>query len=129
MIRQVSKGIFKAENKYKAKKKVWQGTWHGENATIKFDSMAEMQRFSELRLLEMAGKIDCLELQKTFELLPKQSNERAVKCRVDFFYIENSKMIVEEFKSPVTAKLDDYIIKRKLFKWKYPEIEHREVIR
>jgi len=116
-------------NKYYAKKCVWFGIWQGKKQVIKFDSIAERNRFLELRLLELSKKISGLELQKTFELLPKQSKERAVKCRVDFFYVENGKSIVEEFKSKMTAKLGDYIIKRKLFKWKYPEIEHREVIR
>ena len=120
---------FKNGNKYKAKKCTWQGIWKGEKASINFDSKAEMKRFSELRMLEMAGKISGLELQKRFELIPKQSSERAVNCVVDFFYQENDVDIAEELKSSITAKTKDYIIKRKLFKWRYPEIEHREVIK
>ena len=56
--------------------------------------------------------------------MPKQKGERAVKYIADFVYIENGKTIVEDAKGFKTEK---YIIKRKLFKYKYPECEFREV--
>ena len=51
-------------SKYHAKKVRYNG--------IDFDSKKEMQRYAELRLLEKAGKIFDLQLQKTFELVPAQ---------------------------------------------------------
>ena len=89
---------------------------------ITFDSKREAHRYSELKLLERAGKIENLELQKEFELIPaqyEQSNkrkrgkclERACKYKADFCYIENGERIVEDTKG---FKTKDYIIKRKL---------------
>lgn len=50
--------------KYGSKKVTYDG--------IVFDSKKEMRRYCELKLLERAGKIKDLELQKTFELIPAQ---------------------------------------------------------
>lgn len=96
-----------------------------------FDSRKEARRFQELRLLERAGQITNLELQKEFELIPAQYEqltreeyikgkgkktkgkciERACKYRADFYYIENGREVVEDTKG---FKTKDYIIKRKL---------------
>ena len=58
---------------------------------ITFDSKKEAQRYTELKLLEKAGKITGLQLQREFELIPAQrehtneirSEERRVgkECR------------------------------------------------
>lgn len=93
-----------------------------------FDSIAESRRYKELKLLERAGEIQNLELQKRYLLIPKQKDERAVSYIADFYYTENNKEVVEDVKSKITAKKTDYIIKRKLFKQKYSEIEFREII-
>ena len=93
-----------------------------------FDSIAESKRYKELALLERAGEISELKLQRKYLLIPKQRDERAVSYVADFYYIENNKEIVEDVKSKITAKKADYIIKRKLFKERYPEIEFREII-
>lgn len=103
-------------------------TAHG----ITFDSKKEYRRYCELLLLERAGQIQNLELQKVFELIPAQYEtferygkkgqrlkdgkrciENAVKYIADFVYIENGKTVVEDTKSEAT-KTKDYIIKRKL---------------
>ena len=103
-------------------------TAHG----ITFDSKKEYRRYCELLLLERAGKIQSLERQKVFELVPAQYEtferygkkgqrlkdgkrciENAVKYIADFVYIENGKTVVEDTKSEAT-KTKDYIIKRKL---------------
>jgi len=94
---------------------------------IVFDSKKERERFIDLRMLERAGKIENLELQPEYELIPKSRTERAVKYRGDFRYIENGKVIVEDVKSTATAKDKAYIIKRKLMKWRCPDVEFREV--
>lgn len=99
---------------------------------ILFDSRKEARRYRELKLLERAGQISNLELQKVFELIPAQyapSNEvyqrgekkgqpkrgecieKAVTYIADFCYTENGKSIVEDTKG---VRTKDYIIKRKL---------------
>ena len=109
---------------------------YGANKTeidgIVFDSVKEKRRYIELKLLEKAGKIQDLELQKAFELIPaqyEQTNEvytkgknagqpkrgkcleKAVTYKADFCYIENGKQVVEDTKG---FKTKDYVIKRKL---------------
>lgn len=89
--------------KYNAKKTVLDG--------ITFASRKESKRYQELRLLERAGEIQDLSLQTPYELIPKQSGERACKYIADFVYMENGKQIVEDVKGKRTPV---YIIKRKL---------------
>lgn len=66
------------------------------------------------------GTINDLVLQKPFELIPKQKGERAVKYMADFYYTTpDGKIVVEDTKG---FRTKDYIIKRKLFKLRYPDI-------
>lgn len=100
---------------------------------IIFDSRREARRYQELRLLERAGKIRNLELQKSFELIPAQYApstevymrgtktgqakrgkciEKAVTYKADFVYIDEKGLpVVEDTKG---FRTKDYIIKRKL---------------
>ena len=77
-----------------------------------FHSGKEASHYRYLRTLERAGEITDLEMQKTFELLPKQDGERAVKYIADFCY-KNSEgvAVVEDVKG---FKTKDYILKRKM---------------
>ena len=104
-------------NKYLNKKTVIHG--------ITFDSKAEAARYLDLVMLQNSGAITNLEMQVQFELIPKQDGERAVKYLADFVYYENGKKIVEDVKSPITRKKSDYIIKRKLLKFRH-NVEIRE---
>lgn len=125
-------------NKYHSRKAVVDG--------ITFDSGREACRYQQLKLLEKANKITGLALQVKFELLPAQYEEtvevftkgrnkgkpkrgkcieKAVFYIADFVYCENGRMIVEDAKG---CRTKDYIIKRKLFRWRYGEnYEFREV--
>lgn len=97
-----------------------------------FDSRKEARRYSELILLQKAGKITDLQTQVSFELIPAQYErferygkngqrlkdgvrcvEKAVKYIADFVYKENGVRVVEDTKSPAT-RTKDYVIKRKL---------------
>lgn len=97
---------------------------------IEFDSRKEASRYCELKLLQRAGQISNLELQKDFELIPAQYEyferygkrgqrlkdgkkcvENSVKYKADFVYTENGKTVVEDTKG---MKTKEYIIKRKL---------------
>ena len=79
------------------------------------------------RKTEAAGRgheFGNLRRQVKFELLPSQKGERGVWYIADFVYEENGKTIVEDVKG---YRTDTYIIKRKLFKLKYPEYQFQEV--
>ena len=90
-------------SKYKNQKTVIDG--------IAFDSKKEGARYAELQWLAKAGAIRDLRLQVPFELIPKQTGERAVRYIADFVYMENGKMIVEDVKG---VRTDVYKIKKKL---------------
>lgn len=96
-------------NKYKNKKTTYDG--------IKFDSIKEMKRYKELKLLEKGGAIKDLELQPKFLLIPtlrydNQKTDRKTIYKADFKYEDNNgNIIVEDVKG---FKTDVYKIKRKL---------------
>lgn len=99
---------------------------------IVFDSKKEATRYCELKLMQRAGQIKNLELQKTFELIPSQREpstmsktgkeklgrviEKPVRYVADFVYTENGKTVVEDTKGYRTK---DYVIKRKLMLYVY----------
>ena len=95
------------------------GKYYSKKVTINgitFDSKKEANRYSELVLLERAGKIRNLERQVKFELIPYQRIdgkivERSCYYIADFVYQEDGKTVVEDTKG---YKTKDYIIKRKL---------------
>lgn len=114
--------VYKPKNKYGNNKVTLDG--------IVFDSVKEANRYMELKILEKAGEITDLELQKSFVLIPSQYEtyerygkkgqrlkdgrrciEKSVVYRADFTYKENGKTIVEDTKG---MRTHDYIIKRKL---------------
>ncbi len=99
-----------------------------------FDSKKEYRRYQELSLLQKAGEIEGLELQKKFVLIPAQKEPdrmdyskskrgRTIKGKVieqecsyfaDFYYRDkDGNEVVEDVKSPAT-KTPQYNIKRKL---------------
>lgn len=97
---------------------------------ISFDSRKEARRYSELLLLQRAGTIRGLELQKKYVLIPAQYEiyerygkkgqrlqdgqrliEKECAYLADFVYEEDGETIVEDTKG---IKTKDYIIKRKL---------------
>ena len=98
-----------------------------------FDSKKEAGRYTELKLLQRAGKITDLRLQVPFLLIPSQYEngkciERECKYIADFTYRENGKFVVEDVKGRAASysariskglKTDVYIIKRKLMLEKY----------
>lgn len=102
-----------------------------------FDSLREARRYQELCLLIRAGKIQKLELQKEYELIPAQFEEtnevytrgahkgerkrgkcieKSVVYKADFAYVENGVQVVEDTKG---VRTKEYIIKRKLMLHKY----------
>lgn len=94
-----------------------------------FDSIREKNYYIKLKLLEKAGKIKELELQKEYELQPsfKLNNKtsRKITYRADFTYktTEDDKLHVIDVKG---FKTDVYKLKKKLFEYKY-RIEIEEI--
>ena len=108
---------------------------------IEFDSKKEARRYWELKLLERAGQIEQLELQKVFELIPAQYEkyprygktgirlrdgercvERSCVYVADFAYIKDGQQIVEDvkgYRDPASAAYAKFVIKRKLLLWRF----------
>lgn len=87
------------------------GPKFGNTRTNGYHSKKEAKRAAELKLLLQAGEITDLVEQPVFELIPKQTGERACKYIGDFQYKENGITVVEDvkgYRDPV------YRIKRKL---------------
>lgn len=109
-------------SKYRSKKIIIDG--------ISFDSKREGNRYIELKLLEKAGKIKDLELQHQYELQPSFRKNgktiRAITYVADFTYfdLERMRIVVEDVKG---FKTDVYMLKRKLFEYKFPELTIVEV--
>ena len=111
----------------------------GNVKTTQGDSKAEVKRYYELLLLEKQGYVKKIEKQPKFILMPSfkyaEKTERGMKYTADFKYfdVKKNKTIIEEIKSSYTAKLADYVIRRKLFKMSilkdFDNIEFVEVLR
>jgi hypothetical protein len=97
---------------------------------ITFDSKLEAKRYTELKLLEKAGEIKNLVLQPEYELIPKfkKNNKtyRKTTYKADFSYFDNklNKIVVEDTKG---FKTEVYKLRKKMFEYKYGELEIKEV--
>lgn len=94
---------------------------------IAFDSKAEAKRYSQLKLLLLAGEISSLELQPTFELQPGFNDntgkrQRAIKYQADFRYVEGGQTVIEEVKGYETPL---WKVKEKMFLYRYPQYKLR----
>lgn len=67
-----------------------------------FDSKAEAKRYSELKLMQQAGKISELQLQPRYILQDsfKKNGQafRKIEYIADFSYMENGNLIIEDVK-------------------------------
>jgi len=111
-------------SKYGSKKTIVNG--------ITFDSKLEAKRYCELKLLAKGGVIKDLQLQPSFELQPsfKKNGKtiRAITYKADFSYYDNekAKKVIEDTKG---FKTKDYLIKKKLFEYKFPDLTIKEITR
>jgi len=96
---------------------------------ITFDSRKEAQKYIALKLLQRAGEILSYELQPEFELQPGYRDKdgkwvRPVKYRADFRVTHpDGRVVVIDTKGYRTK---DYLIKKKMLLYRYPEIEFVE---
>ena len=103
---------------------------------LKFDSKKEYERYIFLKDAERQGKITNLQTQVKFELIPKVTEEYVehlktkdkIKTRTlqqpitwtaDYVYYKDGEMIVEDVKASKFLLSDRFVIKEKLFFWKY----------
>ena len=107
---------------------------------VTFDSEKEAQRAKHLELLERAGEISDLQIQKEFELIPtfklNGKTYQSVKYRADFTYYDctndgsicrsTNRWVVEDVKSPITKKNREYVIKKKMMAY-FHRIEVKEI--
>lgn len=94
--------------KYKNTKVVYDGH--------KFDSKKEKDRYIQLSRMQEEGIISNLELQKRYELIPKNDKYRNVSYVADFRYVQkDGKEVIEDVKSKITAKDKVFLLKKKLF--------------
>ena len=115
-------------NKYRNKKVSFQGE--------EFDSKREMQRYLVLKDAESKGVIQNLQKQVKFELIPKieedvvihlktkdkiqrKTIQQPITYKADFVYEKDGVMVVEDVKISDYLLPKDYILKEKLFRWKY----------
>lgn len=94
---------------------------------IKFDSQKEAARYCGLRLLEKAGEIKNLEMQKKYILIPAiRENGKLIEhgCAyiADFVYedVSTGETVVEDvkgYRDPSSAVYAKFVIKRKLMLW------------
>lgn len=111
---------------------------------ITFQSTREGNRYCELKLMQKAGIISDLELQKCYELIPAHYEtvetgeyykrgekkgqpktkqvciEQSVAYNADFVYKQDGKTIVEDakgFKDSSSSTYAKFVIKRKLMLW------------
>lgn len=103
---------------------------------ISFDSKKEMQRYLVLKEAQEKGIISDLELQPQYELIPKVTEryiqhlktkdkvcERTVQLPItykgDFRYKKDGVTVVEDVKASAYMLDPKFLIKEKLFRWKF----------
>ena len=103
---------------------------------LKFDSKKEYQRYLVLKEAEDRGAISDLRTQVKFELIPAVVEEYiehlktkdkiktrtlqlAITWTADFVYQKDGEEVVEDVKPSKALLSDRFVIKEKLFFWKY----------
>lgn len=107
-----------------------------ETNGLKFDSKKEYQRYLFLKDAEDKGLITDLRTQVKFELIPAVTEEYvehlktkdkiktrtlqlAITWTADFVYCKDGEEVVEDVKPSKFLLSDRFVIKEKLFFWKY----------
>lgn len=120
------RALVKPAPKYGNKKRIANG--------IAFDSKAEETRWGELLLLESAGKIEDLTCQPSYELQPAFTDahgrrRRAIHYVADFSYTDQGRAVAEDVKGGRATATAVFLLKAKLFAYRFPGIELRIIER
>lgn len=109
-------------NKY-IKKQVKYHNKKCEYKGLKFDSLKERNHYIVLEHLEKTGQIKDLRRQVKFLLQPSfklnGKTIRAINYIADFTYLKDGILVVVDVKSEITRKDKVYILKKKMFQYKY----------
>lgn len=89
-----------------------------------FDSIGELGRYNDLKLMVAAGVISELGVHPRFPL--RVEGEAIAEIELDFAYTENGRRVVEDFKGVLTRV---FRLKRKHFLQQYKHIELRVINR
>lgn len=76
-----------------------------------FPSKAELRRFRSLRLEQMAGQIESLELQPSYTIV--LNGKSICTYRADFKYIRDGQRVIEDVKGTTNEKYLDPVFKLK----------------
>lgn len=101
-----------------------------EYDNLKFDSIKEKNHYILLKQLQEYGLISDLKLQVKFELQPsfKYNGQviRSINYVADFVYYDTAinKTIVVDVKG---FKTKEYLLKKKMFLYRYPEYIFKEI--
>ncbi len=117
------------------KKRSKYGNVKTEVSELSFDSQSEADRYSELRILERLGEIENLVLQPEYKLADGVLFEGDSRRKKDLLYIadftyyckKRAKQIIEDVKSPATAKCKVYRMKKHLMK-AYLDLDITEIM-
>lgn len=96
-----------------------------------FDSLAESERYKQLKLMEGMGRIEGLKVHPLYVLQPTFRDQqgrawRAVAYVADFSYQEIAgALVVEDVKGGRATQTAAFRIKEKLFRFRYPELDLR----
>ena len=84
---------------------------------VRFHSQKEARRYSDLKVLLQAGRIEDLHLQPRFPLFVKEKLICTYVADFEYYSHDSVKWIVEDVKG---VRTKEYQIKRKLFEALYP---------
>jgi hypothetical protein len=93
-------------NKFKAKPQTIDGT--------RYASTKEAKRSQELGILQKAGLIRNLLIHPSWPLVVNGHMIGRYTSDFSYYDVEQSRQVVEDVKSPATAKLADYRLRKKL---------------
>lgn len=96
-----------------------------------FDSKQELTRYIELKAAEARGEVGQIHRQVRFLIIPQVYGWKEIRLKTktktvrytkelpayytaDFVYREGRSIVIEDVKSPYTARLKDYVLRRKL---------------
>ena len=122
----LNNSITTKQNKYKNKKVQYD--------EMTFDSKKEKARYIQLLQLEKLGIIKNLKMQVPYLLLDtirykgKTYPKTSYICDFQYIDVKTGKIVVEDVKSPATAKDKVYRLKIKMLLSKYPDIDFEEII-
>lgn len=96
---------------------------------ITFDSRAEAQYYQRLRLLQRAGEVTDIQLQPTYELQPgyKRNGRKVQPITYVADFLVTYKDGRQEIVDVKGQKTEVYRIKKKLFEYRYPDLQIVEV--